>query len=78
MVITDVLYDLTVGTIGAVMGALIMLVFNRHKNRSLSAEIQINRRDIDALRQENMRLIGTIKTRENEILKLQKQILKKK
>lgn len=78
MVITDVLYDLTVGTIGAVMGALIMLVFNQHKNRSLTAEIQINRRDIDALRQENMRLIGTIKTRENEILKLQKQILKKK
>ncbi len=78
MVITDVLYDLTVGVAGAVIGALIMLVFNRKKNRRLSNEILVNRQDLEKLRLENNRLIETIKDRENQILELQKKILKRK
>lgn len=78
MVITDVLYDLTVGVAGAVMGALIMLMFNRNKNRRLSDEIMVNRQDLEKLRLENNRLIETIKDRENQILDLQKKILNKK
>ena len=78
MVITDVLYDLTVGVAGALLGALIMLMFTRKKNRRLSDEIMVNRRDLENLRLENNRLIETIKDRENQILDLQKQILKKK
>lgn len=78
MVITDVLYDLTVGVAGAVLGALIMLMFTSKKNRRLSDEIMVNRRDLENLRLENNRLIETIKDRENQILDLQKQILKKK
>lgn len=78
MVITDVLYDLTVGVTGALLGALIMLFFNRKTNLRLSNEIIVNRRDLENLRLENNRLIETIKVRENQILNLQKQILKKK
>ena len=78
MVITDVLYDLTVGVAGAVLGALIMLMFTSKKNRRLSNEIILNRKDLEKLRLENNRLIETIKTRENQILELQKKILKKK
>ena len=78
MVITDVLYDLTVGVAGAVIGALIMLVFTRKKNRRLSDEIILNRRDLEKLRLENNRLIETIKDRENQILELQEKILRKK
>lgn len=78
MVITDVLYDLTVGVAGAVIGALIMLVLTRKKNRHLSDEIILNRRDIETLRLENNRLIETIKDRENQILQLQEKILNKK
>ena len=78
MVITDVLYDLTVGVAGAVIGALIMLMFTSKKNRRLTDEIVLNRRDLENLRLENNRLIETIKDRENQILALQEKILKKK
>ncbi len=78
MVITDVLYDLTVGVAGAVIGALIMLAFNRKKTRRLSNEILVNRHDLEKLRLENNKLIETIKDRETQILKLQRKILNKK
>lgn len=78
MVITDVLYDLTVGVLGAVMGALIMLQFGRKKTRRLSNEIVLGRQDLENLRLENNRLIETIKNRENQILDLQKKMLNKK
>ena len=78
MVITDVLYDLTVGVAGAVIGALIMLVFNRKKTRRLSNEILVNRHDLEKLRLENNKLIETIKDRETQILKLQRKILRNK
>ncbi len=78
MVITDVLYDLTVGVAGAVIGALIMLLFSHQKTRRLSNEILVNRQDLEKLRLENNRLIETIKNRENQILELQRKILKRK
>ncbi len=78
MVITDVLYDLTVGVAGAVIGALIMLMFHRQKTRRLSNEILVNRQDLEKLRLENNRLIETIKNRETKILELQQKILQKK
>ncbi len=78
MVITDVLYDLTVGIVCAITGALIMLAFTRKKTRMLSNEIVVHRKDIERLRLENNRLIETIKNRETQILELQKKILKKK
>ena len=78
MVIMDVLYDLTVGVAGAVIGALIMLMFHRQKTRRLSNEILVNRQDLEKLRLENNRLIETIKNRETKILELQQKILQKK
>ena len=78
MVITDVLYDLTVGVAGAIIGAVIMLMFTSKKNRRLTDEIVLNRRDLENLRLENNRLIETIKDRENQILELQEKILRKK
>lgn len=78
MVITDVIYDLTVGVLGAVLGALIMLMFGRKKTKRLSNEIVLSRKDLENLRLENNRLIETIKDRENQILDLQKKILNKK
>lgn len=78
MIITDVLYDLSVGVVGAVLGAFIMLLFGRKKTRRLSNEIVLNHQDLENLRLENNRLIETIKDRENEILELQKKILKKR
>ena len=63
---------------GAVIGALIMLVFNRKKTRRLSNEILVNRHDLEKLRLENNKLIETIKDRETQILKLQRKILRKK
>lgn len=78
MVITDVLYDLTVGIVCAVSGALIMLGVTKKKTRILSNEIVVHRKDIERLRLQNDKLIETIKDRENKILELQKKILKKK
>ncbi len=78
MVITDVIYDLTVGVLGAVLGALIMLMFGRKKTKRLSNEIVLSRKDLENLRLENNHLIETIKDRENQILDLQKKILNKK
>ena len=78
MVITDVLYDLTVGVAGAIIGAVIMLMFTSKKNRRLTDEIVLNRRDLENLRLENNHLIETIKDRENQILELQEKILRKK
>lgn len=78
MEITDVLYDLTVGIIGAVSGGLIMLAFNRKKNKRLSDEIVLHRKDIESLRLENDKLIKTIQDKENKILSLEEKALKKK
>lgn len=78
MVITDVLYDLTVGIIGAVSGGLIMLAFNRKKNKRLSDEIVLHRKDIESLRLENDKLIKTIQDKENKILSLEEKAVKKK
>lgn len=78
MVITDVLYDLTVGITCAVSGALIMLAFNRKKNKRLSDEIVLHRKDIESLRLENDKLIKTIQDKENKILSLEEKAVKKK
>lgn len=78
MEITDVLYDLTVGITCAVSGALIMLAFNRKKNKRLSDEIVLHRKDIESLHLENDKLIKTIQDKENKILSLEEKALKKK
>ena len=63
MAITDVLYDLVSGTAGAVMGALVMTLLNLRKNKKL--------------RLENKKLLDVIKDKENQILTLEREIVKK-
>ena len=75
MVITDLLYDFSVGLVCALVGALVSILLSRRKTRRLTSEIVLRRQDLETLRLENNRLLETIKTRENEILELQKQIL---
>lgn len=75
MVITDLLYDFSVGLVCALAGALISILLSRRKTRRLTSEIVLRRQDLETLRLENNRLLETIKARENEILELQKQIL---
>ena len=75
MVITDFLYDFSVGITCALVGALISTMFSRRKTRRLTSEIVLRRHDLDALRLENNRLLETIKNRETQILELQKKIL---
>ncbi len=78
MIITDVLYDLTIGVTGAIIGAFIVGMLSRKKTRRLSNQIVLGQKDLESLRLENNRLIETIKNREDKILKLQQRILKKK
>lgn len=75
MVITDFLYDFSVGIACALIGALISILLSRRKTRRLTSEIVLRRHDLDALRLENNRLLETIKKRETQILELQKKIL---
>lgn len=75
MVITDFLYDFSVGIACALVGALISTMFSRRKTRRLTSEIVLRRHDLDALRLENNRLLETIKNRETKILELQQKIL---
>ena len=75
MVITDFLYDFSVGITCALIGALISILLSRRKTRRLTSEIVLRRHDLDALRLENNRLLETIKKRETQILELQKKIL---
>lgn len=75
MIITDVAYDLTVGVIGALIGAFIIGLATRRHTRNLRGQIVISQRDLADLKLENNRLLETIRNRETEILQLQKKIL---
>ncbi len=75
MVLVDVAYDLTVGVVGALIGALIIALAGRKKTRRLRGQIVVNERDLADVRLENNRLLETIRNRETEILQLQKKIL---
>ena len=75
MVITDFLYDFSVGIACALVGAFISTILARRKARRLTNEIVLRRQDLENLRLENNRLLETIKSRENQILELQKKIL---
>lgn len=78
MDITNILYDLASGTIGAVMGAMVMLSFGRKKNKQLSDETILARNRLEKIRLENDKLLGQIKNKEDKILAQEKKILNKK
>mgnify|MGYP003288930982 CR=1 FL=1 len=75
MALIDTLFDVLSASFGAICGAVFAFFLNRRRNRRMANEQIISRRELDAIRQENERLLEEIKDKENIILKMQMQLL---
>ena len=75
MALIDTLFDVLSASFGAICGAVFAFFLNRRRNRQMANEQIISRRELDAMRQENQRLLEEIKDKENIILKMQMQLL---
>lgn len=75
MALVDTLFDVLSASFGAICGAVFAFFLNRRRNRQMANEQIISRRELDAIRQENQRLLEEIKDKENIILKMQMQLL---
>ena len=75
MALIDTLFDVLSASFGAICGAVFAFFLNRRRNRRMANEQIISRRELDAIRQENQRLLEEIKDKENIILKMQMQLL---
>ena len=75
MALIDTLFDVLSASFGAICGAVFAFFLNRRRNRQMANEQIISRRELDAIRQENQRLLEEIKDKENIILKMQMQLL---
>ena len=75
MALIDTLFDVLSASFGAICGAVFAFFLNRRRNRRMANEQIISRRELDAMRQENQRLLEEIKDKENIILKMQMQLL---
>ena len=75
MALIDTLFDVLSASFGAICGAVFAFFLNRRRNRHMANEQIISRRELDAMRQENQRLLEEIKDKENIILKMQMQLL---
>ena len=75
MALIDTLFDVLSASFGAICGAVFAFFLNRRRNRRMANEQIISQRELDAIRQENERLLQQIKTKEDIILKMQMQLL---
>ena len=75
MALIDTLFDVLSASFGAICGAVFAFFLNRRRNRRMANEQIISHRELDAIRQENERLLKEIKDKENTILKMQIQLL---
>lgn len=75
MALIDTLFDVLSASFGAICGAVFAFFLNRRRNRRMANEQIISHRELDAIRQENERLLKEIKDKENIILKMQIQLL---
>ena len=75
MALVDTLFDVLSASFGAICGAVFAFFLNRRRNRQMANEQIVSRRELDAMRQENQRLLEEIKDKENIILKMQMQLL---
>ena len=78
MALIDTLFDVLSASFGAICGAIFAFFLNRRRNRRMAQEQIISRRELNAMRQENQRLLEQIKDKENIILKMQMQMLESK
>lgn len=75
MAFMETLFDILSASFGAICGAIFAFFLNRRRNRRMAQEQIISRRELNAMRQENQRLLEQIKDKENIILKMQMQML---
>lgn len=71
----DTLYDVISGIGGTLFGITITTLLNWKRNRRLTDMLRLNNQEMNALRLENEKLIGTVREKENLILELEKRIL---
>ena len=75
MAVMETLFDILSASFGAICGAIFAFFLNRRRNRRITDEQIISRRELDKMRQENQRLLEQIIDKENIILKMQMQLL---
>lgn len=75
MAITDIVYDIVSGVLGTLFGAAVTLLATARRTRRTNDLLITTQQKVDALSDENIRLIGTLRERENRILELEKKIL---
>ena len=75
MALVDTLFDVLSASFGAICGAVFAFFLNHRRNRQMANEQIVSHRELDAMRQENQRLLEEIKDKENIILKMQMQLL---
>lgn len=78
MAFMETLFDILSASFGAICGAIFAFFLNRRRNRRMAQEQIISRHELNAMRQENQRLLEQIKDKENIILKMQMQMLESK
>ena len=78
MVILETLFDVISASIGAILGAVFAFYLNKKRNRKMANQVVFSRQELEKMRQENERLLQTIREKENLFLKMQIEILGKR
>lgn len=78
MVILETLFDVISASIGAILGAVFAFYLNKKRNRKMANQVVFSRQELEKMRQENERLLQTIREKENLLLKMQIEILGKR
>lgn len=76
MVIADVIYDVVSGVLGTLFGVCMTLLATSGRTRRTNELLATTQKKVDALADENLRLIGALRDKENLILEMEKKILK--
>ena len=75
MVLADVIYDVVSGVLGTIFGVCVTLLATSGRTRRTNNLLTDTQVKVDALAAENLRLIGALRDKENQILELEKKIL---
>ena len=76
MVMMDVIYDVVSGVIGTVFGVCLTLLATSGRTRRTNDMLTATQRKLDALADENLRLITALRDKENQILEMEEKILR--
>ena len=71
----DVIYDVVSGILGTVFGVCMTLLATSGRTRRTNAMLVDTQRKLDALADENLRLITALRDKENQILEMEQRIL---